>query len=675
MSDGVRTNGGALLYETPQRGVTFEEGELYLLEALKKAPLKGWKIYAHPYMNGQRPDFVLTHPERGILIIEVKDYDLESYRRHNGQCQVRSGSDWRDILNPVKQVESYKDNLLKLYSRQYETFSQTFSDSYAVVETVLYFHRAPRDRARAFCGNPTYTCIADRQMVDELAAGNFDSWTRENNSKVRPVFGSSLSKFAKPTPMTTMNAAWEKQTTEENLLKLLVDDLHPWLTATDSALLQMQPIALTPDEQRRAAPKIGNHRLRGVAGSGKTIILAEQAAQLLMQGKTVLILTFNITLIHYLLDRVLAQLEAEERKEKSGAVRQNLSVYHFHGFLKMLAAEYDVELPPCKNDYILQVEWPRIIRELRQEIRESGKSPSPLHIYDAILIDEAQDFHQEWINTALDWQNEDSENHLFVTYDVDQDIYKRDAESWLDKGEGQAATIKREKSGWLNRGSQLHFPVGAIPTIMQTKRLPEAVTEVVSIFRNRYIDSKSRLESGRVKSNKYRCSLLWENVEWTTEEDCKKYIDRSVQEFKRKQAHPNDTVFLTISQDMGVLITNHLISRGFLATHVFDLSGGKDYEVRRKEKWRFQPNAGSIKICTVHSIKGWEAPYVQLVIHKEATLEEAKLIYVALTRLKQLERGGEGVLRVLNYSRVFDEMAEVFKKIERSQPPLGLFER
>ncbi len=56
-----------------------EEGELHLLKFLDSELDDSFEVYFNPYMNGDRPDIVVMKEGQGILIIEVKDYDLNSY--------------------------------------------------------------------------------------------------------------------------------------------------------------------------------------------------------------------------------------------------------------------------------------------------------------------------------------------------------------------------------------------------------------------------------------------------------------------------------------------------------------------------------------------------------------------------------------------------------------------
>ena len=56
-----------------------EEGELYLLEFLDRVLDDTFEVYFNPYMNGDRPDVIILKEGQGVMIIEVKDWNLDSY--------------------------------------------------------------------------------------------------------------------------------------------------------------------------------------------------------------------------------------------------------------------------------------------------------------------------------------------------------------------------------------------------------------------------------------------------------------------------------------------------------------------------------------------------------------------------------------------------------------------
>src|SRR5699024_2484065 len=69
-------------------------------------------VYEQPRINSMQPGFILTHSQKGILIIEVKDWSLEApeYLK-NGQVRGANGNYFTD--NPVNQVMTYKELILK----------------------------------------------------------------------------------------------------------------------------------------------------------------------------------------------------------------------------------------------------------------------------------------------------------------------------------------------------------------------------------------------------------------------------------------------------------------------------------------------------------------------------------------------------------------------------------
>ncbi|HFE9701200.1 TPA: NERD domain-containing protein [Clostridium perfringens] len=70
------------------------EGEEYLLNKFKTSPrFKGWTIFEQPHINSMKPDFILLHSDKGIIIIEVKDWNLSSETYENGGYIW--GGEWR----------------------------------------------------------------------------------------------------------------------------------------------------------------------------------------------------------------------------------------------------------------------------------------------------------------------------------------------------------------------------------------------------------------------------------------------------------------------------------------------------------------------------------------------------------------------------------------------------
>ena len=60
-----------------------EPGELHLLKYLINNLDDTYEIYFNPMLNVDRPDVVILRKGFGVLIIEVKDYNLDSYELDN----------------------------------------------------------------------------------------------------------------------------------------------------------------------------------------------------------------------------------------------------------------------------------------------------------------------------------------------------------------------------------------------------------------------------------------------------------------------------------------------------------------------------------------------------------------------------------------------------------------
>ena len=60
------------LDDTLKKDETFKEGD-------DKAKYNGWLIFVQPFLNGSRPDIIIFHPNIGVQIIEVKDWNLNNY--------------------------------------------------------------------------------------------------------------------------------------------------------------------------------------------------------------------------------------------------------------------------------------------------------------------------------------------------------------------------------------------------------------------------------------------------------------------------------------------------------------------------------------------------------------------------------------------------------------------
>ena len=67
-------------------------GELYLIKFLFNNLDQNYEIFFQPYINTDRPDIVVIRKNSGVVIFEVKDWNLSNYNIHEKYWQLKSNN-------------------------------------------------------------------------------------------------------------------------------------------------------------------------------------------------------------------------------------------------------------------------------------------------------------------------------------------------------------------------------------------------------------------------------------------------------------------------------------------------------------------------------------------------------------------------------------------------------
>jgi len=160
-------------------------------------------------------------------------------------------------------------------------------------------------------------------------------------------------------------------------------------------------------EQRKVADRTLEGRptlLRGVAGSGKSILLAQGLVYLLHRagrasrcaddpdGPRVLVTCFNKTLVP------LLRRDADAFAVETGLQlpRFKLDFVHFEGVLKKLREEWGLTVPGLRqgDDEANDARYPMVFRQV-EELFASGAATEEEALWDFVFVDEAQDLHPD----------------------------------------------------------------------------------------------------------------------------------------------------------------------------------------------------------------------------------------------------------------------------------------
>lgn len=323
-------------------------------------------------------DFVIAHPQNGILVMEAKGGVI----RHD----PRSG-DWISV--------DYYDRPHKIK----DPFAQVRRSKYSLQERLGSMPDAPQSRIN----------IGHAVAFPDVVIGR----DLPGLDKPRPILLDSTDLADLPGWTGRVLAYWRGQQTRkevapgEEVIKALIDilgkdvELRPALWG-DVVQEQEQFIRLT-QEQYRILDVLNRQRqaaICGCAGSGKTMLAAEKATRLARQGFRVLFTCFNKGL-------------AADLRQRLGP-SPNLRILHFHELCYELAQQAGV-LPVKEDDQrFFDQQLPEALMEAADALEVS---------YDAIVVDEGQDFKSSWWLPLQMLLRDPDDGILYIFFDDNQRIY------------------------------------------------------------------------------------------------------------------------------------------------------------------------------------------------------------------------------------------------------------
>lgn len=601
-----------------------EAGEIQFIEYLDQYLPQGWEIYIQPHLNGLCPDIVILHPKIGIGVFEVKNWDFKAMQYgieefSNGKKHLYAVNSQGEKIsyvkkNPVDQLLLYRKEILDLYcpilSRR----------EYGVVVS---------------CG--LVLPSASEKEIEQLFYPIFQSRNRKifkpteddkHNSYV--VFGRD--NFQKglienfPTGIARRSSKY--------MNNIIAEQLRVWLREPESSKEQREPLNYNPQQLKfiKERTDSGFRRLKGPAGSGKSVVVAGRAATLLKEQKSVLIVTFNITLLNYLQDLAVREYPH---------IRKAATWINFHYLCRRLC--YDAGLEREYAEVFINAKKTAeeaLKKDPNAKVSDFPSSAALCSIvqnaldisepekYDAILVDEGQDFNPQWWDILKKLLADGGE--MLLCADTTQDIYAS-ADLWTDDVMKNAGF----RGAWAELKQTYRLPDNLIPL---ANRYAELFLPIEKVIKS---ESKNELQGALDFGVIEEATLVWRNLPEITETA---FLD----EFK---SFKNEVIQLELSHsDMTILVQTHDI--GLLVCKVLECLGLKYIDIfskdpiesRQKKMWFFKGDT-RIKVCTVHSFKGWEAKALLVVWDKIYQLKDHALFYTAITRLKT---GKSSILYVAN---------------------------
>ncbi len=547
-----------------------------------------WTVYIQPKVAFEQPSFVLVHEYLGVCLMEIRDWaPTDTAPADDHPCSDASRA--RSVL--------------------YDQFFALPSDSTEPSQVVRAVVILPR------CTNADARRLVGTTLIDGVVPG-VEVWGGEGlrDEPARIVQGTGCAHPRRES----------------------IDRVHSHVVASETPP-RPAPAPRSAGVVEIETNKSGGQfrRVRGAAGSGKSFGLTARAAHLAAQGKQVLVLSFSVTFANHL-RHLIAQ-----RCLEYGANPTRVTCANFHSLCAHVVQ--DAAARGFESEGLPRARWTQSIVKKATDVIERTEVPR----YDAILVDEGQDYERDWWNLLRNGLLAPG-GEMLLTVDPTQDLYGRTG--WHTDQEMAAAGFD---GPWLELDGCYRQPTDFDSHMTQ---FAEGRLE------GRSLPTTVPGDVAEVRGPSHGSLRLWRSVPRIG--DIGVSVGREVIRLLRQHPalRPADVSFVCEYHHDGVAAVREIESAGYEVHHIF--SRDPD-DARRRRKYRFDPEAPAITGSTVHNVKGWQATALVVGIGMETM--STRMAYVAMTRLKSHPER-PAVISVISADARLNEFGATFTGTPAPQP-------
>lgn len=546
-------------------------------------------------LKQRRPDFVVFHPRRGLLVLEVKDWKAETIQ-HADATQFTLITE-RGLVkenHPLLQARAYaleigvvleRDPALRFPEGHRHAGKIIMPWAWGVVLSNI--SRKQFEEGGLDAVIPPHLAICRDEFYESVESEDFQErlW--------------AMFPHAFPVAMTLPQIDRVRWHLFPELRVEPGSGQFGLFGPTDAAVrpLEIPELVKVMDaQQEQLARSLGDeHRIiHGVAGSGKTMILGFRAMQLARaMNRPILVLCYNKTLAAR-----LEQLIGER------GLAEKVQVYNFHKWCHKMLTAYHVELPPKGSERFFEQMVERVIDGV-------DKGQIPRFQYGAVLVDEGHDFEPDWYRLIVQ-MIDPATNSLLVLYDDAQNIY------------GKA---DRRKVSWKSLGIQAQ---GRTTILKLNYRNTLEILAVARGFANELLIERDDDGDGVPLVAPESAGRRGAVPELIRVETAAAQLTVLIAQLRDEHAHGRPW------SDMAVIFRNQW--EGEKLAEALEREGIPARLAEGRGKGALFAVGDTVKLVTMHSSKGLEFPFViipglgSLPKDGKDEAEEARLLYVAMTR-------------------------------------------
>lgn len=559
-------------------------------------------MYIDPVVNEVTVDFIIVRPNRGLLLLNVFEENLDNCQLINDGKDI-SILDENDVVtkklqSPFELINlcqtSIKDGIEELLMSTIES-----SKNFGLIKKVVVFTANDDSMVRNFFGisgeHINYTYMFGNEFVSKksISQGLYTQIGLINTS------------------------SFFDDVVKRKIAKMLSPAWHSY----QEGKVGFEPKGV---QKKLVVSQDVHQKISGVAGAGKTFVLAARAVNAMKRtGGDVLVLTFNITLANYLRYR-LSELREDFSWEK-------IDIYPYHQFFRIRASECQLHVEFGSYDDLL------FFKKVNAHKR-----------YSAIFVDEVQDYTTEWLRIVM--QNFLLPNGEFVVFgDPKQNVYHRPTEE--KTGDIHLGVIGGVWNKELNKGHRFKNPrLISLATAFQTQFLTNQPFESINATS---VDDNS-LNFQIVAYYNMKGAFTMDNLvlkltgiiknsnnevkDFVVLASYSKLLQTIDSKYREKTGEKTEITFVSKEQ-YERLKQLHNVSDKHPANWKFN----RDYEaLGRTRKQLFTTDKRCLKLSTIQSFKGWESPCVIIILDDEYNSKaacnipmEPEMMYTAITRARE----------------------------------------
>jgi superfamily I DNA and RNA helicase len=579
------------------------------------------------------PDIAIVDPKSGVHVVEIKGVPLDSVRAVNagGAIEITYGSN-------ISRKDPSRQATRKMFEIKDAAALHFGGDLNIAFQSWVVFPRITRseweDKFGEAVSTRTEVLFADdlessrlgerlrERGINRLAAFKMHSCPAQQMRSVMGAFGDSevLRPPSRSGPKPPAGSKGER---------------------LDKALAEYR--ALTELQQRLTAKdwNDGPRLVRGVAGSGKTIVLATQAARLVEQihkrtidlfrdnsPVPVLAVCFNRTLVPFIRDRIELAYRQRTHEALPG---QSLVVLHFNALLYHLHRQGFCKYRRTTGTPDADKRAMQCLVEMNS-LRGERAAELSRGLFAAVFIDEGQDFHESEYRLLMKLGRPAPSGlpRMFVFYDDAQNLYGLKRPTWSELGIDMRGRSVVMDECFRNTRQIIEPAFNVLLGTYAAK--PHSVrthdfADLATLEHKKLITRANDHVRVHFSAREGAPVLFRQCKNKGAEEDC--VAMRCDELMKRDGLLPQDILVLTYRRDRALQLAEAI------AVRIGEDKVRCPFKDDAKDTLAIE--AGKIAVSTVASSKGYDAPQVLLVSINDfaTTIEGRASFYVGCTRARE----------------------------------------